>query len=177
MTVSVPPPTLTSNSQIPSHQTYVRPLGFGESPSGLAIFCNRANTNTWYTLSQDSQPVELPYPALTGYLTSIEFIKGEYKRKPTCKLRFRMIAHRPCTLEAGSESTFKKGFLSAIASLSPEQLRSPITIEAIPADEETVLFCSVWSGGQKVRTQWDDQTNWREVARRAKDNVAQLQSS
>lgn len=172
MTVSVPPPTLTANPQSHSHQAHVRPLGFGESPSGLAIFCNRANTNTWYTLSQDSQPVELPYPALTGYLISIEFIKGEFKKKPTCKLRFKMMAHRPCTLEAGAESTFTKGFLSAIASLTPEQLRSPIVIEAVPADEETVLFCKVWSGGQKVRTRWDETTDWKVVARRAKDNVA-----
>ncbi|WP_010478829.1 hypothetical protein [Acaryochloris sp. CCMEE 5410] len=159
----------------PQQQAHVRPLGFGESPSGLAIFCNRANTNTWYTLNQASQPEELPYPALTGYLQSIEFIKTEYKGKPKTKLRFKMMAHRPCTLEAGSESTFTKGFLSAIASLTPEHLRYPITIEAVPADEEKVLFCAVWLMGQKVRTQWDEQTNWREVARRAKDNVAQLQ--
>ena len=159
----------------PQQQTHVRPLGFGESPSGLAIFCNRANTNTWYTLNQDSQPVELPYPALTGYLNSIEFINGEYKGKPKSKLRFKMLAHRPCTLEAGSESTFTKGFLSAIASLTPGQIRSPIIIEAIPADEETVLFCSVWSGGQKVRTQWDETTNWREIAKKAMTNMAQLQ--
>ena len=158
----------------PQQQAHVRPLGFGESPSGLAIFCNRANTNTWYTLSQDSQPVELPYPALTGYLTSIEFVPKQFKGKTSHKLRFKILAHRPCTLEAGSESTFTKGFLSAISSLTPEQLRSPITIEAIPADEETVLFCAIWSGGQKVRTQWDEPTNWREVARKAKDNVAAI---
>ena len=161
---------------LPQQQAHVRPLGFGESPSGLAIFCNRANTNTWYTLNQASQPEELPYPALTGYLTRIEFIKTEYKGKPKTKLRFKMMAHRPCTLEAGSESTFTKGFLSAIASLTPEQLRSPITIEAIPADEEKVLFCSVWLMGQKAFQAWDDQTNWREVARKAMTNVAQLQS-
>lgn len=159
----------------PQQQPNARPLGFGESPSGMAIFCNRANTNTWYTLSQDSQPVELPYPALTGYLISIEFVPKQFKGKTSHKLRFKMMAHRPCTLEAGAESTFTKGFLMAIASLTPEQLRSPIVIEAVPADEETVLFCEVWSGGQKVRTRWDETTDWKSVARRAKDNVAQLQ--
>lgn len=160
----------------PQQQAHVRPLGFGESLSGLAIFCNRAKTNTWYTLNPDSQPEELPYPALTGYLTSIEFIKTEYKGEPKSKLRFKLMAHRPCTLEAGSESTFTKGFLSAIASLTPDHLRYPITIEAIPADEEKVLFCSVWLMGQKVFQGWDEQTNWREIARKAKANVAQLQS-
>lgn len=176
MTVSFPLPTLNSDSPETSQRSFNRPLGFGESPRGLAIFCNRAKANTWYTLNQNSEPVELPYPALTGYLTSIEFIKGEYQGKPTTKLRFRMMAHRPCTLEAGSTSTFTKGFLSAIASLTPEQLRSPITIEAIPADGENVLFCAVWLGTQKVFQAWDEQTNWREIARKAKGNVAQLQS-
>ncbi|MGR3280193.1 hypothetical protein ACSYAD_34645 [Acaryochloris marina NIES-2412] len=160
----------------PQQQASIRPLGFGESPCGLAIFCNRANTNTWYTLNQASQPEELPYPALTGYLISIEFIPKEFRGKTSHKLRFKMMAHRPCTLEAGSESTFTKGFLSAIASLTPEQLRSPITIEVIPADEETVLFCSVWILGQKVFQGWDEQTDWREVAKKAMTNVAQLQS-
>ena len=160
----------------PQQQTNIRPLGFGPSPSGMAIFCNRSKTDTWYTLDQESQPVELPYPALTGYLQSIEFIKGEYKGKPKSKLRFKMMAHRPCTLEAGSESTFTKGFLSAIARLTPEQLRSPIIIEATPSEQEDkVLFCTVWMGGQKVRTEWDEKTDWREVARKAKANVAQLQ--
>lgn len=86
-----------------------------------------------------------------------------------------MMAHRPCTLEAGSESTFTKGFLSAIASLTPEQLQQPITIEATPADGENVLFCSVWIRNQRVRTQWDEMTDWRAIAKTAMANVAQLQ--
>ena len=86
------------------------------------------------------------------------------------------MAHRPCTLEAGSESTFTKGFLSAISNLTPEQLRQPITIEAIPSEQKkTVLFCTVWMGGQRVRTQWDEQTDWRAIAKKAMANVAQLQ--
>jgi hypothetical protein len=162
--------------QTNSQPTHIRALGFGESPSGLAIFCNRANTNTWYTLDRDSQPQEISYSALTGYLQSLEFIKGEYKSKPTCKLRFKILAHRPCTLEAGAESTFARGFLMAIASLTPDQLHDhPITIEAIPADDDKVLFCSVWLGTEKVFQKWDESTDWRAIAMKAKDNVAHLQ--
>lgn len=176
MTVSFPLPTLNSDSPETSQRSFNRPLGLGPSPGGLAIFCNRAKANTWYTLNQNSEPVELPYPALTGYLVSIEFIPKEFQGEKSHKLRFKMQADRSYTLEAGSTSTFTKGFLSAIASLTPEQLRSPITIEAIPADGENVLFCTVWLGTQKVFQAWDEQTNWREIARKAKDNVAQLQS-
>jgi hypothetical protein len=157
------------------HSIHIRPLGFGESPSGLAIFCNRANTETWYTLTKDGQPQELTHSALTGYLQSLEFIQKEYKGKLTSKLRFKMLAHRPCTLEAGSESTFTKGFLSAIASLTLEQLRDhPITIEAIPADDDKVLFCSVWLGSEKIFQPWDEATNWRAIAIKAKENVARI---
>ncbi|WP_396124670.1 hypothetical protein [Acaryochloris marina] len=115
-------------SQDPDHE---RALGFGDSPSALAIFCNRANTSTWYILDKDSQPEELKQPALTGYLISIEFVPKEFRGENSYKLRFKMNAHRPCTLEAGYNSTFAKGFLiampegrsSTIASLSPDQLK------------------------------------------------------
>ncbi|ABW32605.1 hypothetical protein [Acaryochloris marina] len=173
MTVSVPPPTLTSESPRLSHSSFNRPLGLGPSPSGLAIFCNRANTKTWYTLDANTQPQELEYPALTGYLVSIEFPPKEYRGEKSHKLRFKMQADRLYTLEAGYKSVFAKGFLSEIAMLTPEQLRQPITIEATPSDqEEKVLFCSVWLGSEKVYFHWDDQTNWKAIAQRAMANVA-----
>ena len=86
-----------------------------------------------------------------------------------------MLAHRPCTLESGYDSTFAKGFLIAIASLTPEQLRQRITIEAIPADDDKVLFCGVWLGNQKIYRRWDEQTNWKMIVRKAMDNVAKIQ--
>lgn len=158
-------------SQDPDHE---RALGFGDSPSALAIFCNRANTSTWYILDKDSQPEELKQPALTGYLISIEFVPKEFRGQPSYKLRFKMNAHRPCTLEAGYDSTFAKGFLIAIASLSPDQLKQRITIEAVPADDDKVLFCAVWLGNQKIFQRWDETTDWKMIARKAKDNVSGL---
>lgn len=160
-------------SQNPSHE---RALGFGDSPSSLAIFCNRSKTSTWYILDKDSEPVELQQPALTGYLISIEFVPKEFRGKTSYKLRFKMMAHRPCTLEAGYESTFAKGFLIAISSLTPEQICRPITIEAIPADDDKVLFCAVWLGNQRIFQRWDAQTDWKMIARKAMDNVARLGS-
>ncbi|ABW32906.1 hypothetical protein [Acaryochloris marina] len=159
-------------SQDPSHE---RALGFGDSPSALAIFCNRSKTSTWYILDKDSEPVELQQPALTGYLISIEFVPKEYRGKTSYKLRFKMLAHRPCTLEAGYDSTFAKGFLIAISSMTPDQLKQRITIEAVPADDDKVLFCAVWLGNQRIFQRWDDRTDWRLIARKAMDNVAELQ--
>ncbi|MGR3278658.1 hypothetical protein ACSYAD_26545 [Acaryochloris marina NIES-2412] len=159
-------------SQDPAHE---RPLGFGDSPSALAIFCNRSKTSTWYILDKDSEPVELLKPALTGYLISIEFVPKEYRGKTSYKLRFKMLAHRPCTLEAGYDSTFAKGFLIAISCLTPDQLKQRITIEAVPADDDKVLFCAVWLGNQKIYRRWDEQTDWKMIARKAMDNVAKLQ--
>lgn len=173
MTVSFPLPTLNSDSPETSQRSFSRPLGLGPSPGGLAIFCNRANTHTWYTLDSNSQPQELESPALTGYLVSIEFPPKEYKGEKSHKLRFKIMADRLYTLEAGYRSVFAKGFLSAIAMLTPEQLRQPIIVEATPSDqEEKVLFCSVWLGSEKVYFHWDDQTNWKAIAQRAMANVA-----
>jgi hypothetical protein len=41
------------------------------------------------------------------------------------------------------DSNFSKSLLSALASLSPQQLQHPITIEAQAADSDEVLFCRV----------------------------------
>ncbi|WP_262562535.1 hypothetical protein [Acaryochloris sp. CCMEE 5410] len=64
----------------------------------------------------------------------------------------------------------------AIANLNTKQLLQPITIEAVPSDQDDkVLFCRVWLGTQKVFQRWDETTHWRDVAKKAIDNVAPLQ--
>ncbi|ABW33332.1 hypothetical protein [Acaryochloris marina] len=71
-------------SHDPSHE---RALGFGDSPSALALFCDRSKTSTWYILDKDSEPVELLKPALTGYLISIEFVPKEFRGKPSGRFK------------------------------------------------------------------------------------------
>ena len=152
-----------------------RPLGFGESLRTLYMYAHRANGNKlWFQLI-DSEPHELR-PSLTGYLKAIEFPKVERRGKECCKLNITISAHRPVVIECGHDSTFGKGFLLAIASLTPAQLQQPITLEAQPGtQDESVLFCNLWLGSKQVFLQWDDSTDWRAVAKQAMANVKAAQ--
>jgi hypothetical protein len=133
-------------------------LGFGPAPRTTQfIFCNRKNGGLWYKLNEQSQPVIIEQPALSG--------------KDTPKLHCHIEADTHYTLESGHDSLFSKELLSAIAFTSPKDLREPITIEVQAADNETVLFCNVWVNSQRVMASFDDQTDWKLAARAAIDAV------
>jgi hypothetical protein len=51
------------------------------------------------------------------------------------------------------------------------QLQQPITIEVQAAESEEVLFCRVYTNNELVFAPWDEQTDWRKVARRAIANI------
>jgi hypothetical protein len=80
-------------------------------------------------------------------------------------------------LESGAAVQFSKGLLNAIASLSPEALKQPITIVPEPSTKnDEVLFCNVYQGDEQVFAPYDDQTNWRQVSRNAIDAVNAVNS-
>jgi hypothetical protein len=147
-------------------------LGFGPAPRTTQfIFCNRKNGGLWYKLNEQSQPVIIEQPALTGYIRKLEFKTLERRGKDTPKLHCHIEADTHYTLESGHDSLFSKELLSAIAFTSPKDLREPITIEVQAADNETVLFCNVWVNSQRVMASFDDQTDWKLAARAAIDAV------
>ncbi|MDZ8086393.1 MAG: hypothetical protein RMY16_12645 [Nostoc sp. DedQUE12b] len=78
--------------------------------------------------------VRLPITALTGYLKELKFEKCERRGKEVYKLLITIQADRPYILESGYDTHFAKSVLAAIATLTPEQLYSPIT-HSLP------LFC------------------------------------
>jgi hypothetical protein len=75
-------------------------------------------------------------------------------------------------LEGSAKAHFCKGLLSAIAFLTPEQLRQPLTIVPQPSTENAeVLFCNVYQDDKQVFAPYDDQTDWKRVSRTAIDGV------
>lgn len=142
-------------------------LGFGDGAGALKIYCNRQHGSLWYRLDADNTPIAIPHPALTGYLRDIAFARVERRGKETVKLQASLTGDRPYILEAGHDSHFSKGFLSAIASLTPAQIRQPITIAPQPGQDESVLFCRVYCGGVAVIQPYSEETDWRGVATRA----------
>lgn len=142
-------------------------LGFCDAPSTLWIYANRSNGCTWYSI-RDGEVSPIEQGALTGYLQDLKFEKVERRGKETIKLQAFIKGDRPYCVESGYDSHFSKGLLSAIATLTPEQLKLPITISPQPGTtDEAVLFARVYVGSEPVRATYDDETNWRAISQTA----------
>jgi len=152
-------------------------LGFGEAPrSSQYVFCNRAKGGVWYVLNEQNQPQVIEHKSLTGYVRKIEFKQVERRKEETHKLHVTFEADKIYTLESGSKAHFTKGFLMAIASMTPRQLAQPIMIVPQASTENAeVLFCNVWQNGKQVFSPYDDQTDWREIASKAKELIEKAQ--
>lgn len=151
-------------------------LGFHDNVGLIYVYCNRQHGFNWYTLNSDQRPQAINHKGLTGYIKGLRFDKVERRGEETHKLLTTVEADRTYILESGYTSHFSKGMLAAIANLTLEQLKSPITIQPQPGDESTVLFCKLWSGLQEIKSAYDQNTNWREVAQVAIALVKSLPS-
>jgi hypothetical protein len=154
---------------VPTQQT----LGFGTAPrSEVWVFCNREKGGLWYTLDHQGQAVNIEHSALTGYIRKLEFTKPVRRGEETHKLNCTIEADKLYVLESGAAVQFSKGLLNAIASLTPDALKQPITIVPEPSGKnEEVLFCNVYQGNEQIFAPYDEQTDWRKVSRTAIDAV------
>ena len=118
--------TLIAQAKAPVSQLK---LGFGEAPkSQLYVFCNRGKGGVWYHLDDQSNPVIIEATALTGYARSFKIEKVIRREKEVYKMNFFLEGDRTYVLESAHDSNFSKGLMSAIAMMTPDQLRQPITI-------------------------------------------------
>jgi hypothetical protein len=121
-------------------------LGFGPAPkTQMYVFCNRKHGGVWYNLNEQSQPVNIEHPALTGYIRKLEFKETIRRAEKSHKLHCYIEADRLYVLESSATVHFSKRLLSAIALLTPDDLRQPITIVPQPsAENPEVLFGNLY---------------------------------
>lgn len=150
-------------------------LGLHSEAGSCKIYCNRHNGSLWYTLN-NSEASAITQTALTGYLKELKFEKCERRGKEVYKLLITIQADRPYILESGHDTHFAKSVLAAMpaatrsgnATLTPEQLYSPITLQPQPGTtDENVLFCRIWVGSELVMASYNEQTDWREISKQA----------
>jgi hypothetical protein len=148
-------------------------LGFGPAPkTQVYVFCNRKHGGVWYTLNEQSQPVNIEHPALTGYIRKLEFKETIRRNEKSHKLHCYVEADRLYVLESSATAHFSKGLLNAIALLSAQDLQQPLTIHPQASTENAeVLFCNLYQGDRQVFAPYDDQTDWKRVSRAAIDVV------
>ena len=152
-----------------------RQLGLHDGAEAIRIYANRSNGCLWYTVT-DGNVTPITQTALTAYLTDISFPKLERRGRETVKLQAFLQGDRPYIVEAGHDSNFSKGLLSAVAQLTPAQLQYPLTIAPQAGSDESVLFCRVFSQGELIKGIYSDETDWRTVAQAAIATVRQAQA-
>jgi len=162
---------LTQIRDLLAQQQAQEKLGFGPPPAPTTIFINRSHGGCWYRL-ENGTPVVIQEPALTCRLQGIGFETVSRRDRETSKLHVRVIADRPYILEAGGTTQFSRSLLAALAVFSPGELHNKlVTIQPVPGDDDSVLFCRLWVGGELVRAPEvpaaGDSEAWRAVARRA----------
>jgi hypothetical protein len=141
-------------------------LGLHSEAGSSKIYCNRQHGGLWYTLN--GEPSLVTATALTGYLKELRFENTERRKKETCKLLITVQADRTYILESGYDTHFSKSILAAIATLTPQQLYSPITLQPQPGTtDESVLFCRVWVGSELIMASYNEQTDWRVTSQQA----------
>ena len=141
-------------------------LGLHSEAGSSKIYCNRHNGSLWYTLNNSEASV-ITQTALTGYLRELKFEKCERRGKEVYKLLITVQADRTYILESGHDTQFAKCILAAVASLTPEQLYTPLTLQPQPGTDESVLFCRVWVGSELIMASYGEDTNWREISKQA----------
>ncbi|WP_341531506.1 hypothetical protein WKK05_36025 (plasmid) [Nostoc sp. UHCC 0302] len=145
-------------------------LGLHSDAGSCKIYCNRHNKSLWYMLS-NNEPVAITQTALTGYLRELKFEKSDRNGEEKCKLLISIQADKLYILESGYDTHFSKSILAAVALLTPQQLYSPVTIQPQAGDKGTVLFCRVWIGSELIMANYNEQTDWKVIARQALDVV------
>jgi hypothetical protein len=151
-------------------------LGFTNDTGIVYVYCNRQHGCLWYSLDAERKPVAIPHAALTGYLRELRFEKVERRGREVYKLLATIKADRLYILESGHDSHFSKGLLTAIASLTPQQLMQPITIQPSPGDDDAVLFCRVWCGSEIIKASYNETSNFREISKKALAVVRESQA-
>jgi len=141
-------------------------LGLHDQAGAMRIYANRSNGCLWYTVT-DGTVIPITQTALTAYLTDISFPKLERRGRETVKLQAFFQGDRPYIVEAGHDSNFSKGFLSAVAQLTPAQLQQPLTLTPQAGSDDSVLFCRVFSNGELIKGLYGEDTDWRTVAQAA----------
>jgi hypothetical protein len=116
-------------------------LGFHAPLTRLYVFIKNEGNALWYYLD-DGQKRYIQESALTGTLKRFEVKEAQTSFGSELKADFEVIADRRYVLRSGTDTAFTKGMLMAIAALSDNQLKQPITLELKAGEEKNNVLVS-----------------------------------
>ena len=165
-----------AESLYPKKQESQPQLGFTNLEKRITIYCQPHGVSPWYMLDDRQNVIPIAARVLTCIIQSIDTQSNTHKPK----FYINVLGDKPYCLETLCHSIFSKSFLLAIASLTPQQLQEPLTLEPIPYQNQQDLLCRVYHKGAMVsntlitRT-WGKHPQWTQVLQRAVENLAMAQ--
>lgn len=152
----------------------VSELGF-HNPNGtrtINIGREKPEESPWYFWNGPQGREDIKESAVTGYLKGLEMkVDGEYRGEENEKLFLLLdCGDRQYRIRTGWNShdpdkttVVGKSLVVAIAAMTPEQIKKPITIQVRPKGNEDpkLVFVNVYCEGQWIQAEWPSKEDWR----------------
>jgi hypothetical protein len=154
-------------------QTMEMPLGFVDNEFGQLIHCDGGveTGGFWYIFDEHFNKKAIPYRAINGLIKGLRYADVREGGRAYHAMELLVCAHKPLVLRDAWNSTFARGIVAVLASMQPEELRKPLTIEIAP-DASGRTFCLVKQHGRlKMPPSSPPEADFKELVHRAVQNV------
>lgn len=129
-------------------------LGLGEPPVRVYLTVGEADGAGW-AKNEGGKWVGVPERALWGRVTDVRLVPKEFRGKPSLKLDVYVQADRAYVIRAGHDTTFSRGLLLALSSITDFSQVLALCVEP-GSDNEKVVFGKVYkANGEPVQVEWD----------------------
>ena len=149
-------------------------LGFRDTKSVYVFLNNKGVPGyVWFT-RKDNINTGIPFKEFKGHIKGLVLVGAVRKNKDVPKLRLLMTGEdkEAHTFEIGYGTNTAKCVISALAVLTPKQVKLPVTIQPYQSkEEESVVFVSVTCEGERVDTRYDAASDWEAKLAQAQANI------
>lgn len=156
------------------NQDHPESLGFAPCYQQLVVFRDAQAGSYWYQVNSQKQMIPIAARALTCRVQSIDLSR---EKSGKSNINLSVQADKLYRLRIPCKSVFCKTLILGLASLSPTQLRSPLTIEPVRSSEGQSVTCKLYQRGVVLRQSAPSNVHWPTVIQNLQHKLAQIQDS
>jgi len=147
------------------------PLGFVSPYQHSILYRDVSKGSPWYQVNAKQQWVPIASKTLTCRVKSINLVR---EKSGVAKVYISVQGDKLYRLQIPCKSVFCKMLMLGLASLSPAQLRSPITIEPVRSSATQSMTCKLYQKGVVLPISTSSTPHWPTVIQQLKQNLQNL---
>ena len=155
------------------NQEHSEALGFVPCYQQLVVYRDDQIGRYWYQVNAQRQMIPIAARVLNCRLQSIDLVR---EKSGESKIDLSVQADKLYRLNIPCKSVFGKTLILGLASLSPIQLRSPITIEPVRSSSRQFVTCKLYQRGVVLRYTPPSAVHWPTVIRELQQKLEQLKT-